>query len=134
VSVTAGSDKLPATDHVYGSIDSNGYFDLSGAMGPGEVGQWTETWRVGDKVASPVLHFDVLPAGGTVDTQAAAAQAQADAAANKTTADKLAADAAKKEAESTAPASTGFELSAIPTWAWLAGGAAVLLLMVKGNK
>ncbi len=49
----------------YGSTDGNGNFSLSGTIGSGQIGTWSETWAVGG-VAAPTLNFTIVagPSGG----------------------------------------------------------------------
>ena len=124
VSVTAGSTSLATSTSTYGSTNSQGLFSLDGQMGTGEIGTWRETWRVGDIPASPNLVFDVIAA------PASASQVAARVASDNTTASVLIGNTPSPEA--TVPA-TGFDLSTIPTWAYLAGGGLVLFMLMKGK-
>ncbi len=45
----------------YGQTSSTGSWTLSGGMGTGEVGNWTEAWTVGPVKAIPTLVFTVSP-------------------------------------------------------------------------
>jgi hypothetical protein len=78
VSVTVIFPNGDVSSSSYGSTDSSGYFAMYGDMTDAHIGHWVETWRVGDKDASPVLSFDVLKpqAAASTATPSSAATGQ----------------------------------------------------------
>lgn len=99
----------------FGSLNSAGQMVLTGAMTAGQVGSWQETWNVGN---SPAV-------GISFSVAAAPAGSSAGVATSKS---------GPSNATSTTPAAGGFtfpDISAIPSWAWLAGGGVVLLMFLK---
>jgi len=48
--------------HQMGVIDSSGRFKLNGQMGQGEIGSWTEAWRVNNQIIAS-FSFRVQPSG-----------------------------------------------------------------------
>lgn len=60
VAVTATHNGNPSWGS-YGQTSSTGYWTLSGSMGTGEIGNWTEVWTVGPVQATPTLVFTVSP-------------------------------------------------------------------------
>ena len=97
----------------FGSLNSSGQMVLTGTMSAGQVGNWQETWNVAGS-----------PAVGISLTVAAAGAAGSNAGSSN----------AGAGGSNTTAAGSGFtfpDLSSIPSWAWLAGGGVVLLMVLK---
>jgi len=101
-----------------GVSDSSGNFSLSGTINAGDVGSWGEQWSVGG-----------ISAGGfSFVVQPAPAQTTTPPPANQTT--------PPPQLQTDPPAALsfgGFDLSAIPWWGWLAGGAGAIFLFGGGR-
>lgn len=70
VSSTASQNGATSTSS-YGTTDGNGQFSLSGTMGAGAMGNWTEQWSVGG-VPAPTLGFTVTaPSPGATGSSSA---------------------------------------------------------------
>lgn len=99
-----------------GSTDSSGSFSLSGQITSDQVGSWSEYWTVGG-APSGSFSFTVAPAttpaGQTIINSSGAQNAPSGSSASVP--------------------SSGFSMSSIPTWGWVAAGAAALFLF-RGSK
>lgn len=94
----------------FGATDSSGYFQLEGQLGAQHAGQWNESWTVGDTLA------------GTVSFSVAAAAGASSSSSSETT--------GGSEKQTTA----GDDEGGIPTWAWIAGAAALGLFALRGAR
>ncbi len=105
-----------------GVSDSSGNFELSGAVSSAEVGSWAESWSVGGTPAGS-FSFVVQP---TATTPATVPPASGGTPTPTPTGGRI--------DDSNAPPSVGgFDLSAIPWWGWLAGGAGAIFLFGGGR-
>ncbi len=103
---------------VMGHTDSSGIWSTSGRVSSSEIGNWSQEYLVGGKSAGSV-NFAVVAA----PTQQSTSGTQ-----DKTVVDKVVDEAEKQVAEE------GGILDSIPGWAWVAGGAGVLFLLMRSNK
>jgi hypothetical protein len=129
VSITGATPNAPVTVNAggattqMGTTDANGNFSLSGTARTADIGSWNELWSVGN-LNSGAFQFTVsAPAAGAATGGAAAGSP---AAAGTITGSAAVA--------SSTTMIGGFDFSSIPTWAWLAGAAAVALFAFGGGR
>jgi hypothetical protein len=113
---TAGN-KTDSVTSGMGSTDSQGNFSKSGTIGSGDVGSWSETWAVGGATAGSFSFTVQAPAAGAPSSGSAGGGSGTPPPSGSGTANGSAG---------------GFSFSALPWWAWAAGG--VGLLFVLGGK
>jgi hypothetical protein len=109
-----------------GTTDSNGNFSLAGTARSADVGTWNEMWTVGGQ-----------PSGSFAFTVAAPPSAVQTTTQTPVTTPTIPGAPLQPSTSAGASASSmvigGFDLSAIPIWAW-AGAAAVALLAFGGGR
>ena len=123
VSITGATPNAPVMVNAGGSTtqmgttDANGNFSLSGTARTQDIGPWNELWSVGN-LNSGAFQF-------TISAPAAAAGAAASPANGSSSG---------SAAVASSTVIGGFDLSSIPTWAWLAGAAGVAFFMFGGGR
>jgi hypothetical protein len=128
VMVTGGQGGANTTTAI-GTTDGAGNFSVSGTFTGDQVGQWAENWVVaGVPVQGGNFAFTVIPTTSPA-AAAAAAGAPPPAATQGTPAPP-----APSSSSGSSIAAGAVDLSGMPSWVWLAGGAAVLLLFMMGGK
>jgi hypothetical protein len=103
-----------------GSTDASGTLVVTGTFGQSDVGQWTETWQVGQ--GSPAqISFGIVAesssGGSNVPTTATATPAQT----------------APVQAASSLPSWLTADIVGIPVWGWAAGAIVLLMIIPRGR-
>ncbi|MFI5115047.1 MAG: hypothetical protein ACHP7J_07875 [Terriglobales bacterium] len=126
VTAKVGSDVTPM-----GTTDASGNYSLAGVARASDVGAWNETWAVGG-VPSGGFSFTVSPVVSAASGSGGGAGTGSGGTGG--TGGTGGGTGSDKSADSSAPA-TGFDLSSIPTWGWLAAaGVAAFFMFGKGGR
>ena len=121
VSVTAGG---AATQ--MGTTDANGNFSLAGTARTQDVGTWNESWSVGG-LNSGAFQFTIAPV-----STSALQNATVPTPVVQTVPGTL--QTSSTAGASSSSTATGFDLSSIPTWGWLAAAGVAALFLFKGGR
>jgi len=107
-----------------GSTDSTGHFVLTGTVGQGDIGSWSETWYVGGVNISGITLSNAVNLGSISFVVSPAPSSQTGNTQAPVTPPPV-------------PTSTGFvmpDLSAIPSWAWIAVAGIAAFTLLGGHR